>query len=366
MQLRKTLGAAVLLATAIMGCSGREDPEPDAGPNGCTGVCNQNDGGTDGGPDAGPRVCPQPDSQGRGPIGQLRATGTQGQAVTLQNVVVVGVDDTTRGNQGDYISQFWVVDPCFKNEGLWVDKFYTDAPTTYDPKIGDELTIQGVFRRINAIGSDVNASNSERQVKTRNAHRPSLKSAFGLPNVSGNLVITKTGTVAVPADTTVPAGFGNANGGAAVPNPEYGGSRVHIPGPVSITNANPTALKQRPENPESNVYLGFEVTGGVLVSNYKTFGETFDGGTPRCDWRNVVNDGGSVSFPNGIRGVWDTYSHVPCADGGFTNPADGGTFSSCTFSYRDAGVVPGTNNPYTYILYAQDCPTDLPGVASTP
>ncbi|MBN1207099.1 MAG: hypothetical protein JXB05_19595 [Myxococcaceae bacterium] len=366
MQRRKTLGAVVLMATALMGCSGREDPDPDGGPNGCTGVCSQGDGGTDGGADAGPRVCPRPDSQGRGPIGQLRATGAQGRAVTLEYVVVIAVDDTTRGGQGDSISQFWVVDPCFKNEGLWVDKFYQDVPTKYEPQLGDVLRIEGVFRRINAIASDVNASNSERQLKTRNAYRPALKSAFGLPNVSGSLVITQLGTAEVPVDNTVPAGFGDADGGAVAANPEFGGTRVHIPGPVSITNANPVALKQRPEDPENNVHLGFEVTGGVLVSNDKTFGETFDGGPPRCDWRNVVNDGGSVSFPNGIRGVWDTYSHVPCADGGFTNPEDGGTFSSCTYSFRDAGVVPGTDNPYTYILYPQDCAIDLPGVASTP
>jgi hypothetical protein len=93
----------------------------------------------------------------------------------------------------------------------------------------------------------------------------------------------------------------------------------------------------------------------VLVSNYKTFGVTLDGGSSRCDWRNVVTDGGTVSFPNGIRGVWDTYSYVPCTDGGFTF-ADGGTSTDCT------GYVPGTANNYTYILYPQDCATDLPGV----
>ncbi|HVG62595.1 MAG TPA: hypothetical protein VNA24_28785 [Hyalangium sp.] len=365
MYLRTTLGAAVLVATVIMGCSDREDPVPDGGPgNGCTGVCNQADGGsTD--PDGGARVCPAPDSQGRGPIGILRDTGTQGLAVKLEHVVVTAVDDLIRGAQGDFIAQFWVVDPCFPKEGIWVDKHYLDVPKPYAPQLGDELTIEGLFRHINATASDVNAPNE--QAKTRNAYRPALKSSFqiGVPNVSGSLVITKTGTVPVPQDVTVPPGFGNANGGVAKANPEYGGARVHIPGPLTLTNANPPALKQRPDNPEDGTYLGFEVTGGVLVSNDKTFGETFDGGRPRCDWRNVVNDGGMVSFPNGIRGVWDTYSHVPCADGGFNAP-DGGTFPSCSFSARDAGYIPGATNNYTYILYPQDCATDLPGVASGP
>ncbi len=173
----------------------------------------------------------------------------------------------------------------------------------------------------------------------------------------------------MPQDNEVPTGFGNANAGATKANAEYGGARVHIPGSLTITNANPPALKQHPEDADSGVYLGFEVTGGVLVSNYKTFGVTLDGGSPRCDWRNVVNDGGTVSFPNGIRGVWDTYSYVGCsadgiaADGGFITP-DGGSSSTCYFSYRDAGVVPGTNQDYTYIVYPQDCATDLPGVAT--
>lgn len=367
MHLRKTLGAVVLMATAMVGCSGRDEPTADGGPdNGCTGACGQ-DGGTntDGGTDGGVRVCPAADAQGRGPIGQLRVNGHQGDAVKLDHLVVIAVDDLNRGSQGDYISQFWVVDPCFPKEGIWVDKYYTDATKNYAAQVGDELTVEGLFRHINPTGSDVNTLTTNAQEKTRNAYRPSIKSAFqiGDPNIKGNLVVTKTGTAQVPPDTTVPAGFGNANGGAAQPNPEFAGARIHIPGPISITNANPPALKQRPDNPDNNVHLGFEVTGGVLVSNYKTFGVTFDGGTPRCDWRNTVNDGGTVTFPNGIRGVWDSYSFVPCEDGGFTNPNDGGTYSSCSYSFRDAGVIPGTNNPYTYIVYPQDCATDLPGVS---
>lgn len=356
---RKTFGAAVLMAAAVIGCSGRDEPGTDGGPdNGCTGACNQNDGGTNP-PDAGPRACPAADSQGRGRIGVLRATGTRGQPVKLDHLVVTVVDSVTRGSQGDYIAYFWAVDPCFPKEGIYIDKFYTDAVTTYRPQVGDELTIEGLYRQYNPTATDAD--------ETRNAYRPVIKSDFrlGVPGVTGKLIITKTGTVPVPQDLTVPAGFGNANVGAAKANPEYGGARVHIPGPISVTNANPPALKQRPDSPEHGVYLGFEVTGGVLVNNYKTFGETRDGGSPRCDWRNTVNDGGTVSFPNGIRGVWDTYSSVGCADGGFTS-ADGGTFSSCGFAFRDAGTVPGTNNDYTYILYPQDCATDLPGVPGTP
>ncbi len=354
MHLRKSLWAVLLASTVSIACSGREDPDVDPPNNGCTGACNQNDGGTNS-PDGG-RVCPTADAQGRGPIGRLRATGTRGQAVKLEGLVVTVVDSTSRGSQGDYIAYFWVVDPCFPEEGIYVDKFYTDPVTNYLPRVGDVLTIEGLYRQYNPIASDAD--------ETRHAYRPVLKSDFrlGMPGITGRLTLTRTGTAPVPEDRTVRPGFGNADGGAAQPNPEYGGARVHIPGPLTISNASPPALKQRPDNPAHATYLGFEVSGGVLVNNYKTFGETRDGGSPRCDWGAHVRDGGSVSFPNGIRGVWDTYSHVPCADGGFTSP-DGGTFSSCGFSSRDAGYVPGTDTPYTYVLYPQNCDTDLPGVA---
>lgn len=365
MSFRKTLVAGVLAAATVIGCSGRDDSGSDAGPDdGCTGACSQNDGGSTL-PDGGTRACPAPDSQGRGPVGIIRDTYTQGQLATLEHVVVTAVDEVTRGVQGDAISQFWVVDPCFPKEGLWIDKFYADTPTSYVPQLGDELKLQGLFRRINRTASDISPTSTNTQVKTRYAYRPTVKNNYQLTGVTGTLAITKTGTVPVPPDLTVSNTFGNANGGAAKPNADYAGARVHIPGPITLTNPDPLALKQRPDQPENGTYLGFEVTGGVLVSNYKTFGTTFDGGSQRCDWRAVVKDGGGVSFPNGIRGVWDTYSHVPCADGGFTF-ADGGTSSSCTFSYRDAGYVPGTGNDYTYILYPQDCATDLPGVAGAP
>jgi hypothetical protein len=355
-QLRKKFSAAALMTAAAMmavtGCSGRDDetdPDPIADA-GCVGVCSA-DAGTDAGTDAGgTRVCPGP-VNGRGPIGQLRDNGTRGQAVTLDEVVVVAVSQTTRGSQGDFIARFWVVDTCFPKEGIFVDKFYQDVTTNYEPQVGDVLSIQGLFRRFNATARD-GAPNE------RDAYRPVIKSDFqlGQAGITGRLVITKRGTTTPPADSTVPAGFGNSDGGAGQPNPDFGGSRVYLPGPITITNATPTAMKLRPEDPDSGTYLGFEVSGGVLVANYKTFNT--------CDWRATVADGGSVTFQNGIRGVWDTYSNVPCLDGGTDAGADGGTFFQCT--QEGNGVVPGTTNPYTYVLYPMDCGRDLPGDAGTP
>jgi len=350
MQLRKTLGAAALVATAVVvsvgGCSGRDDDDDNEGPRdaGCIGACN--DGGTtDGGTtdsgttDAG--SCPAP-VNGMGPIGNLRANETRGLPVTLEGVVVTAVSQVSRGSKGDFIARFWVVNPCFPKEGIYVDKYYTDATTNYEPVVGDVLSIQGLLRRFKPDATD-NAPNA------RDAYRPVIKSNFqiGDSTITGSLVITKTGTTTPPADNTdLPAGFGNADKGNAQPNPEYGGARVHIPGPLTIVDAKPTALKLRPEDADSGTYLGFEVEGGILVGNYKTFAA--------CDARAVAQDGGTVTFPNGIRGVYETFTNLPCADGGVVTNADSGTSSFVCNKYGN-GVIPGTENPYTYVVYPMNC-----------
>jgi hypothetical protein len=101
------------------------------------------------------------------------------------------------------------------------------------------------------------------------------------------------------------------------------------------------------------------VTGGLLVSNRNTFGSSpTDGGPARCDWQALVrNDGGTVTFPEGIRGVWDTYSFAPCADGG----------TDVLGCFRNEGRVPGTEQPdggynrFTHVLIPQNCDQDLVG-----
>lgn len=257
----------------------------------------------------------------------------------LRGVVVVAVDNAFRGSQGDYDTQFWVVDPNNPTQGIYVDKFFTDPPGPYNPQVGDVLDIDGY------IGT-------ESRFDDRVGYRFTLKSQFGCqaPNNQGKLEITKTGTATPPADNTAPSGFGNANGGQVQANRELAGTRVHIPGPIALVDPNPPPFKRVSAVSTDTVHFGFEISGGVLVNNYKTFGTTMDGGTPRCDWRAMANDGGTVTFPNGIRGVWDSYTHAPCADGGT---------SGCSF--RNAGSVPGTDASYTFVLYPQDCANDFAG-----
>jgi hypothetical protein len=149
---------------------------------------------------------------------------------------------------------------------------------------------------------------------------------------------------------TAPPGFGAAQNGNARPNPELLSTSVFIPGPLTVTNASPTALTRISATGGVAGYNGFEVTGGILVNNLFTFGESRDGGPVRCDWRALAADGGRVTFPNGISGIWDTYTHAPCLG----NPSCGPN--------RDAGTVPGTTSPntFTHVLYPTVC-SDLPG-----
>jgi hypothetical protein len=179
MRLRNSLVAVVMAAALGVACSGREDPIPDPPDNGCTGVCNQNDGGTNK-PDAGPRVCPAADAQGRGPIGRLRATGTRGQTVRLDGLVVTVVDKTDRGSQGDYIAYFWAVDPCFPKEGIYVDKFYTDPVTNYLPAVGDVLTVEGLYRQYTAPA----ATGAPMPRTAAASPSPTVSAACGIPTAT--------------------------------------------------------------------------------------------------------------------------------------------------------------------------------------
>lgn len=324
-----SLGGLVFL---LMACPSASTTGKDAGSNTVT-----TDGGSkDAGTDAGPVVTTTDGGNENFTIAQARSATFCTQLVKLKGVVVTAVDDTFKGAQGDYSAQFWVTDPAKPSLGLFVDKYFTDMPGAYEPKIGDVLDIEGYLQSV-------------KKFEDRDGYRLVLKSQFGCaqPN-TGKLSLTLKGTMVAPVDNTVPSDFGDAQGGAVKANPEFLGSRVYIQGPLTLTEPNPTALKRVSLKDGDQVHFGFEVTGGILVNNRKTYGATQDGGSTRCDFRAMALDGGTVTFPTGIRGVWETYTHAPCVDGG-TSP-------SC---FRDAGFIPGTDQNYTNVLYPQDCETDF-------
>lgn len=374
---RMHLGAAALVASAVLaGCGGRDDGGNNGGSNedaGCTGVCNSDagsdggttnpepDGGTtepetDGGttePDGGttePVTCPEPSSEGLGPIAQLKIDSGEGQRHVLNGLVVTAIDYPSFVPDAGFAqtTQFWAASPCFPNEGIYIDRYWNNPNAgDYFPRVGDVISVDGLFRHYSASG----AATPTNIV----SYRPVLKDSYGLEGASGSITVSKTGEVAPLPDNEVPAGFGNSQGGTVKANPEFEGARVFIPGPITISNARPLALKSRPYDPENDFYNGFELEGGILVSNNRTYS--------KCDYRRIVADGGTVTFPNGVRGVWDTYTNVQCAELG-TN-ADGGT--TCV-KYANGGI-PGTLEDggvgmvtdYTYVLYPLNCDVDLVG-----
>jgi uncharacterized protein YdeI (BOF family) len=351
MQLRKTLGAAALITAATMaslsaGCGDDRDggnPTPDGGP-GCVGTCTPDSGtdagtdaGTDGGSDAGATVMT---------IAEARALEDI-RHVTLQGVVVTSVSRLSSSATG-VTADFWVADPANPEHGIFVQKFRDDPEKTYSPVPGDVVTITGFIQ--NKAG-----------INDREGYRKVMKNNFDVRRGGAlvDMVITKTGTQArLPeVQVSIANNFGNSDGGTGRPNLDLAGARVHITDPLTLTNPNPMAFKRLSARENDDVYYGFEVSGGVLVNNNTTFGTTpTDGGTRKCDYRVMVNnDAGTITFPDGIKGVWDTFTHAPCVDGGVS------TFNC----FNDAGVVPGTSNRWTTALYPENC-EDLEPVVITP
>lgn len=337
MLLRNSLliaGLASLVACNPSTSNGNNDGGTDGGSSSTRtdGGSTASDGGsqTDGGTTTGPRTVT---------IAQARSATPCTDYIKLQGVVITSIENKYQGDDGDWGGQFWVTDPANPLLGIYVDKYFLDSEGAYEPTVGDVVDLEGYVQRI-------------RNFDDREANRLVFKSQYGCstkPN-DGQLRITKKTPMTPLEDNVAPPDFGAAQDGEEKANPEYLGGRVYVMGPLELTNAMPLAFRNLSVNSDGGVYFGFEVTGGILVSNYKTFGTTRDGGAERCDWRAIASDGGPVKFPNGIRGVWDTYSHAPCE----TMYSDGGCF-------RSKGSVPGTDQNYTHILYPQDCATDLPG-----
>lgn len=370
--------AAAAASLALTACPGRTQPDggsPGGGGGTCVAPCGTG-GGTAGGSTGGGSAG---GSTGGGNVGGGNTGGGAGGGsagggsaapvtVSLAQVrqqtrcitrikvvgaVVTAVDSIRAGAQGDFAADFWVADPANPTNAIFVSKFFTDGVGPYAPAVGDVVTIEGYHDTASWFDD-------------RTGYRHLIKSQFGCgQGFTGTLVVTKTGTMSPLNDNQVSNGFGvAADGGSIQANPEFAGARVFVPGPLTLSDPSPMELKRVSAKPNDDTYFGFKVTGGplgaagILVNNYKTFGTSpTDGGPARCDWRVRLTSGdaGSVTFPNGIRGVWDSYTHAPCEDGGVSPANCGRNF---------AGSIPGTPDAgYTFVLYPLNCDVDLVGQA---
>ncbi len=276
--------------------------------------------------------------------------------VALQGVVVTAVSfarkstSTCAGTTPGVNASFWVADPSNSEIGVWVEKFHCDGDVEYFPQVGDILNVSGV------IGFESNFQHQE-------GFRVMVKSQYDY--ISGKpqgyvcaatstppcepFIVTKTGSMAALPVPSKPITFG---GGSGAIKAEQGlrGARIKIDGPLTVADINPNFMHRVSAlGAADNVYYGFELSNGVLVNNFRTRDGAAleDGGISHCDVRWIVGDGGTVTFPNGIVGVWDTYTMSPCEDGG-TNPYCGRNIK---------GFVPGADAGVTYtnVLYPTDC-----------
>jgi hypothetical protein len=348
MELRKKLGAAALLAAAAMataaGCGGRDTDEPNPTPDaGCTGVCST-DAGTDAGTttDAGTDAGTTTDAGSNVPssVAAIRKSpfGTRG---VLTNVVITGIEYEKLSDQNNtsWRSRFWVVDPLKPTEGIFVEKFYDDTPADYHPQIGDVIDIEGYF----GTESNFEQFRGRRQRVANDFRNTKAPLRITVKTAGGGVAARPPDNEVTPENLAASQNFVQADAG-------YLGSRVHVQGPLELTNAKPTAFMRVDKTDAGSVYYGYELTGGVLI-NHENTRDLSDGGV-RCDYQAIVNDGGTVSFPNGVRGVFDTYTFAACEDGGTD-------IFNCR---RNDGKVPGTTpeKNYIYVIHPENC-ADLGG-----
>ncbi|RKG70312.1 hypothetical protein, partial [Corallococcus terminator] len=249
MELRKKLGAAALLAaTAIAtaaGCGGRDndpDPVPDAG---CTGVCST-DAGTN--TDAGTTDAGTTDAGTTGQIAAARKLSF-GSKATLRNVVVTGVHYEKLSELGNssWRSYFWVTDPAAPKDGLFIHKFYTDTPDAYRPQPGDTVDIEGYF------GTEPNYEPfSGRRHHLANQRTPAVPLAI-TPKT------TDAGVGGMPPANEVTVEQLEASLGLGQNSAAFLGTRVHLAGPLTLTNPTPEALKRLDSSGTPPIYYGFEV-----------------------------------------------------------------------------------------------------------
>ncbi len=286
---------------------------------------------------------------------QAAKASTYPAKVALRGVVVTAISFARRSaaaacagaSSAGVTADFWVADPASAEHGVWVQKFRCDGDVDYFPAVGDVLNVSGV------IGF-------ETPFKQRVASRIMVKSEFDfIPGKPMGYVcavtstppcepfaVTKTGTMSPLPVVNQLATFGAAGFRA---EQALKGARITIAGPLTVASITPAALHQvSAQGANDPRYFGFALSNGVLVNDFRIFGgaQLEDGGVSRCDVRAMVADGGTVTFPNGITGVWDTYAFAPCLDGG--------TDIFRCFAGRGT-VPPSPDSGYTNVLYPTDC-----------
>ena len=165
---------------------------------------------------------------GNNTIAAAKQVATCSTPVQVDNAIIIAVETSSTGTSGDIRSTFWVVDQAAPANGIFVDKYYTDTPTTFVPTVGQLVSISGAYTR------------NEPAYINRTAYRLYLTNATACGVGSTPMNITLQGTVTVPAPQTLALTGANAQGGSAKPSPSYGSTLVTIPWPLMLTPATST------------------------------------------------------------------------------------------------------------------------------
>lgn len=361
MQLRY-LFLGVLVGATFVACDVREDPDPDEEDAGCIGACQPQ---PDAGPDAGPGDAGNLDAGMVLTLTELRALEPAGQRVIINDVIVHSVfrnrgPPTSGCPTGTTRAEFWVLDPNNPDGGAYLEKFCAGSVPTnsYTPDAGDIITIDGYYR-------------PEDEDEHYHGYRPKIADKFagsGAPRL--RITYKGKGTLPAPIEVGDAGEFGNAEMGTAKPNEDRRGQFVHINGPLEIIDAYPQPLfnmagpcdggnclydrhgNKVTDTPDGTNYRiswagGFMVTGGILVADTRTRGQSCG------DLTAEAGDGGmKIVFENGISGAWDTYTQEI-----FCSP-----FPACIHP----AYVPGANDAgYTMVLYPTDCVRDFGTITKT-
>ncbi len=334
-------GLCLIKGTTMSSDAGTQDAgsSTDAGSTTDAGATKHDAGMVDGGTtqnDAGTRIDGGTKSDAGVATGIAAArAATLPAYIELKGVVVSAVWSVVRSTASATCAEsgtsgigaaFWVAEPNHPTDGLFVSKFRCNSPPEYEPAVGDVLDLSGYIGRQSAF-DDVEA------------HRVVLKDQYDFlspPPVTCTtsegctpLIIVKKGTTSAPSATSIQdidiaSLFTQAR-------PDLLGARITLSNQV-IVSGRPLALK-RLSAVDDDVYRGF-LTPAILVNDSKTAGA--------CDYRQFAADGGLVQFQR-ITGIWESYAHAPCLDGGT---------AACV---RASGQVPGTDAGFTHVLYPLSC-----------
>ncbi len=248
-------------------------------------------------------------------------------------------------------ASFWLADPANPQIGIWAEKFRRDRDPDYFPQVGDVLNVSGI---VGFESSFVQQDGYRVRVKSEFDFIPNKPVGYVCELTSTPpcepFVVTKIGAMVPLPVVNVPTTFGG--GGAIRSHPAYLGARVKIAGPLTLTNASPEAFHRISAISNDTRYYGYQLSNGVLVDNFRVFEGAVleDGGVSHCDLRTLAMGGSTVTFPNGIIGVWDTYTHASCTDGG----------TNLTGCFNNPGMIPGTDAGFTHVLYPTDCADQMP------